>query len=267
MGRNADQFLSPYSGFWAECPVPAIDLENSSFEVSDDFTSLSVGDATGKWTLDHTNGSVILTDCQLFDGTNERLGGIIKLGTDGSLDNDFATLKASSTDTGAPFKITTDSGKRLWFATKIFVSSITDCSYYIGLCDQTVTEPGTDDDGDENFGAAQDGVYFRTKNATPTEIDWCSTKNGAETEIDDNIATLAASTWVTLGFLFNGVSEVRPFVNGAATGAVVATGATNFPGGSTDQGLTPFIYVKEGSVGGTATYIYCDWIKCVQERV
>jgi len=264
MGLDADKFLSPESGFWAGCPIPRVDLDTSAFVIFDDFTSLSLGDATGKWTLDNTNGSAVLTDCQLFDGTNEKLGGIVKVGTDGSLAEDFACMKVSSTDTGAPFKITSNSGKKLWFATKIYVSSITDCSYYVGLCDQTVTEPGADDTGAENFGVAQDGVYFRTLNASPTAIGWAHTKNGTETIKKAGIGTLTASTWITLGLYFNGLTGVIPYIDGVAQDYAIATGASNFPGGSTDQGLTPFFYVKEGA--GTATYIYVDWIKCVQIR-
>ena len=254
MGRDADLFLSPESGFWADCPVPRVDPEKSCYQVFDDFETLRVGATTGMWTLDNTNGSIVLVSAEATTG----LSGIAKMGTDGSLAEDFAHLKATSTNTGAPFKITTSNGKKLWYAIRFYVSSVTDCSYYFGLCDEAMTESGIDNTGAENFG---DGVYFRTINGSPTEIDWAHAKNNTETEVKGAIATLAITTWNTLGFYFDGVSAVIPYVNGVKQDYQVNTGATNFPG---DQGLTPFFYVKEGA--GTATYIYVDWIKCVQIR-
>jgi len=249
------------TGFWSDCPIPRVNPEESAYEFFDDFTKFSVGDNTGIWTLDQTNGSAVLVSSEAATGK----GGVVRIGTDGTADNDYATIKVTTADTGAAFRIEdgATTSKKLWFAARVYPYEVTDCSYYVGLFDQTTTEPGLDDTGAENLGAAQDGVYFRSLNGTPTELDFCCAKNGSETEVKGAAGTLAATTWITVGFKYDGNSTVQAWINGVKVATVMSTSLTNFPD---DVGLTPLMFVKDGEATGEIKYLYCDWIKCVQER-
>ena len=255
-GRDADQILSPISGFWAGCPIPRVDPENSCYEIYDDFTSFDVGDATSKWTLDQLNGTAVLVSAEAATG----LGGVVAL-TAANNDNDFAQIKVTSTDTGAPFKIVEDSGKPLWFAARVYVSSIAaDSSYYVGLFNAGATEIQADNSGAAHASKLIDGVYLRTLCATPTEIDIGINKDSTETEVEGAAGTLAATTWTTLGFYFDGAATVAFYQDGVLISAL-DTEATNMPD---DQGLTPAVAVKSGTTSNRVLNV--DWIRCVQKR-
>ena len=263
LGRPADEILSSTDGtdFWYGCPIPRVNPAESVYEQFDDFTSLSVGDATSKWTLDNTNGTVALASAEAATG----VGGVIDMSTGGVLDNDFANLKISTTDTGAPFRLLdATTGRDLWFAARIYVSSIAANTgiYYIGLFNPADIEVGADNTGARNM---TDGIYFRNLAATPTEIDWACTLNSTETEIQGAASTLAATTWIILAFKYVAASRtVIPYVNGTQLNYPMSTTITNFPD---DQGLTAGLFVKTGDVAGAVQHLYVDWIKVVQKRL
>jgi hypothetical protein len=254
MNWNGTQLeLAPPTGMWANCPL--VNYANGhtlAYEFFDDFMEFSVGDATSRWTLDATNGTAVLGSAET--ASTPGLGGYITMNAPGT-DNDFANLKLTSTNTGAPFRLA-DSGKAMWYECRFMVSSVTDVIYYIGLFNEAETEVGADNTGAENI---TDGIYWRTLSATPTEIDFAHNLNGTEAEVQGNSATLAAATAVTVGFYFDGTT-LTPYVNGTAKTTVLAA-ATNFP---VDQGLTPGFFVKDGA--GASKSLYVDWVKCVQIR-
>jgi len=255
LGRNADQMLSPVSGFWALCPIPRVDPEYSCYTVEDDFTSFDVGDTTSKWTLGQTNGTAALVSAEATTG----LGGVVAL-TAANNDNDFAQIKVTSTNTGAPFKLTASSGKKLWFAARVYPSSIaTDASYYVGLFNPGTTEIQADNTGAMHASTLIDGIYLRTLCATPTEIDIAVAKNSTETEAKGAAGTLAVA-WTVLGFYFDGAETLSFYQDGVLIGSADMD-ATNMPD---DQGLTPALAVKSGTT--TSFALNCDWIKCVQVR-
>jgi len=259
MGRDSDIMLSPVSGFWAGCPLSRVNPEDSAYEIFDDFTSFSVGDTTSKWTLDHTNSTAVLVSAEATTG----VGGVVAI-TTGGVAEDFAQIKVTSTDTGAPFRLLdATTGRDLWFAVRVYVSSIADISFYFGLFNQAATEVGTDNTGALHATTAIDGIYFRTLNATPTEIDWGCAKNNTETEVAGAAGTLAATTWTTLGFKYDASQQaVIPYQDGVSLGYAMSTSLTNFPD---DQGLTPLVYIKEGA--GAAKVLNVDWIRCIQKRL
>ena len=251
-GRDADQILSPITGFWAGCPIPRVDPENSCYEIFDDFTSFDVGDTTSKWTLDATNGTAALVSAEAATG----LGGVLAL-TSTATAHDWASIKVTSTDTGAPFMVVEDNGKELWYAARIYVSSVSvKTMYYLGLFAYNDSEVGTDTSGAM---AGNDGIYFRTLPATPTEIDIATALSTTETEIKGAAGTLAASTWTTLGIHFDGAATVSFWQDGALIGSV-DTGVTNMPD---DIGLTPLFFTKNVDTGHVMNI---DWIRCVQKR-
>lgn len=251
--------IAPASGFWADCPLVGYAGGHAqAFEFFDDFMEFSVGDATSRWTLSTTQGTAILGSAEASNTPGA--GGYVSIGTAGTTQYDYATIKLASTNTGAPFKITKDSGKKLWYECKIMVSSITDVNIMIGLFNENITDCSNDADGAESV---QDGVYHRTLVAEETEIDFCVNKDTTETEVKANGGTLGAATAITLGFKFDGVSTLTSYVNGAAQATTSEVDATNFP---SDQGLTPGFFIKDAESGGATKRMYVDYIKCVQLR-
>ena len=254
-GRNGSLILSPLTGMWSNCSALTVDPNTASCVFLDDFTEFDVDTAAvSKWTLNNTNGTAVLGTADTHG-----LGGVVVL-TVGAVDNDYASIKVTTTNTGAPFMIVSNSGRRLWFEARLYMSAAADESIYVGLFTDSVTEPGLDNAGTENLGATDDGIYFRTANATPTELDWACTKNGTETEVGGGIVTWAATTWTRIGFYFDGVTSVVPYVDGTPY-AVMSTALTNFPD---DIGLTPLVYLKDGAA--VQKIMWLDYVICVQER-
>lgn len=251
--------LGPPNGFWADCPL--IGYANGhtlAYEFFDDFMDFAVGDATSRWTLGTTQGTAILGSAEASNTPGP--GGYASIGTAGTSQYDYASIKPCSTNTGAPFKIAKDSGKKLWFECRIMVSSIVDANIMVGLFNEDVDDMSVDATGAESV---QDGVYHRTIVATETEIDFAVNKDTTETEVKSNGGTLGAATAITLGFKFDGVSTLTSYVNGTAEATTSEVDATNFP---SDQGLTPAFFIKDAQSGGAAKRLYVDWVKVVQLR-
>ena len=243
----------PAAGFWAGCPAADQANPAPAFTFFDDFLELSLGDATSRWTLDHTQGEAILAA-----GETSGIGGWLKLGVTGTTAEDFAQIRLGSTDTGCAFKITKDSGKKLWYETSLKAAvNLADASCYFGLVDEAASEIGTDGTGAESV---ENGVYFRVLNDAPTELDTGVNKNTTETEVKANAGTLN-TTARTYGFTFDGANLITFYQDGVALADTVAADATNFPH---DEALTPAFFVKSGDTGGE--YIYVDYVKIVQLR-
>lgn len=244
--------LAPPTGMWANCPL--VNYANGhtiAHEFFDDFHRFSHGAVDAQWTLTNTSGTAVLGSAETSNTPG--LGGFVAVAA-GATDNNFAQIRLTTTNTGAAFLV---AGKAMWFEARFMVDGVADNSFYVGLCDEATTEAGADGTGAENFSA--DGIYWRTLNATPTELDFAHTQNGNEAEVQGNSATLGADTIVTVGFYSDGTT-LTPYVNGTAKTTVLIA-ATNFPD---DQGLTPFIFVKQGA--SAAATIFVDYIKCVQLR-
>ncbi len=244
--------VAPLTGMWANCPL--VNYANGhtiAHEFFDDFHTFSHGAVDADWTLTETAGTAVLGSAETANTTG--LGGFVALAC-GATNNDTATIKLTTTNTGAAFLV---AGKAMWYEARFMVDGVADNSFYIGLCDEATTEPGADDSGAETMAA--DGIYWRTLNATPTELDFAHTQGGTEAEVQGDSATLGADAIVVVGFYSDGTT-LTPYVNGTAKTSVLIA-AANFPD---DQGLTPFVGVKQGA--SAAATIFVDYIKCVQLR-
>lgn len=254
--------MGPSSGFWAGCPVMGFGAAHQyAYELYDDFMSLSLSStANGVWTPGtNTNGTIALGSAATANTPG--LGGYVTIGTDGTAQYDYATIKATSSTTGAPFKITENSGKKLWYETKVMPASVTDKFFMLGLMAPDADDITVDATGAENVA---DGFYFRTLLATETQLDTATNQNTTETEIGGNVGTVAANTALTLGMYFDGVTTLTFYLNGSALDDTVTIGDTgNIPN---DVGLTPVFHVKDGVAGGSATSLHIDYVKCVQLR-
>ncbi len=251
---------APASGFWAGCPSPADPDPTKYFEIFDHFTTLDLA-ATGKWTLLSTNGTAVLGNAE--DSNTPGLGGFLYMDSSATADNDYATVKATTGSTGAPFMIVENSGKKLWYETKVVFhgSAATQNMYCIGLLDSAADDILTNDTGAE---AVTDGFYFRVLAATPSKIDTAVNQSGTETEEKNEAATLVQGTPITLGMYFDGVTTLTFYIDRVALADVVTIGdAGNVPN---DVGLTPVFGLKDGAVGLANTRLYVDYIRCVQLR-
>lgn len=221
------------------------------YGICDDFLELGIGDVTSRWTLDNTNGTAVLGSAETVG-----LGGVVTLNAPGT-DNDWVSLKLTTTDTGAPFKITASSGKKLWFGARVAQASLVETCFYVGLFNENDKEVGADDSGAESV---TDGVYWRNLlHATSDKPDFCVAKNGTETIVKDGAYTQDTEFHI-FGFYFDGATTIYPYVDGTGY-TTVSAAATNFPN---DQGLTPLVFMKAGT--GASKTVYLDWIKCVQLR-
>lgn len=249
----------PATGFWAGAPSSLNPDPTSHFEIFDHFTTLSIDATTGGWTLLSTAGTAVLGNAE--DSDTPGLGGFLYMDSSATADNDYATVKATTTAVGAPFMIVENSGKKLWYETKvIFDGSVaTETMYCIGLLDSAADDILTDSTGAQ---AVTDGFYFRVLAVTPTKIDTCVNQSGSETEIKNEAATLTQKTAITLGMYFDGVTTLTFYIDRVALTDVVTIGdAGNIPN---DVGLTPVFGLKDGNAGTENTKLYVDYIKVVQ---
>lgn len=254
--------LAPASGFWADCPFVSYPGGHIlAFEFFDDFATLSVGDATSRWTAGtNTNGSLVLGEAETANTPGA--GGYVSFHVDGSAQYDYVTMKATSTAAGTMCRVVENSGQKLWFECNITVGTVTDCYFMLGLMSPGADDITVDASGAENVA---DGFYFRTLLATETELDTATNQNTTETEIGGNIGTIAANGNYTLGIKFDGVTTLTFYLDGVALSDTVTIGDTgNIPN---DVGLTPVFHAKDGTSGGTADdLIHLDWAKLVQLR-
>lgn len=236
---------------WAGCP--SVILPEHAYGISDDFLEFSQHDTTSRWTVDSDTATAVLGSAETVG-----LGGVLVLA--GSTDDKYINVKLSTADTGAPFKVTAESHKPLWFGIRVKNTVIDECAIYCGLCDQSVTQPFATTTGAENFSATQDGIYWRCLlNATKGDWDACLNHNGTETEVGGDLLT-SDTSWHTMGITFDGADQIAFWGDDEMLATASAADAT----GPHDIGVTPFFGMILGETASKAVYV--DWIKCVQLR-
>lgn len=165
-------------------------------------------------------------------------GGVLLVTTDDAdNDNDFFNLATE------PFLFV--SGKKTWFKTSFAVSDATQSDFVIGL-QITDTTPL----------AVTDGVYFQ-KDDGDTDIDFHVTKNSTSTSASA-LGTLVDATYITLGFYYDGASEIKYYVNDVHTGT---SATTNLPD---DEEMTVSFGLQAGEAA--AKTLSLDYIMVAQER-
>lgn len=110
-------------------------------------------------------------------------------------------------------------GKKIWFKSRFKISDATQSDFIIGLCVLDTTALGAvDGDG------LTDGMFF-SKEDGDTQLDVNIQKNTTTGQNRaTNIATVDTS-YVTVGLYYDGVSEMKYYVNDVQIGTLAATSA------------------------------------------
>lgn len=195
----------------------------------DDFVNaeLAAANAPLGWTVTLVNASTITAV--------DAVGGQVLLTTD-ALENDGVNMQL----TGENFKLAT--GKPCYFGIKVKVSEATQSDILVGLC---ITNT-------DLLAGMSDGAYFRKVDGA-TAMSFVLEKNTTETT--GAVLTVAANTFYTLEFFFDG-TNVDSYVDGVLQTRLAIT---NLPD---DEELTPSVQYLSGANGAKTATI--DWIRAIQ---
>lgn len=250
------------SSFWEDCPLLAVRNDpGAGYMIEDDFMDVGLGGVittiisnagTGKYLVFGGAGSTIIPDAALGGGITLTL-----------TDDDQAT---SITTKQTPFQITSGAGS-FWMEARIKTTTVTTLqqAFFVGLMDatpQTAIVPLT------AGGALADInlVGFHRPEANTTAFDTSYKANTVTAvEVNSDVGTLVAGTYVKLGMKFDTTNNVLSFyINGTlqAAGKTIpnATG-TDFPA---DVTLAPVCAILAKT--DDAETLTMDWWKFVQLR-
>jgi hypothetical protein len=183
------------------------------------------------WTVTETQAGATQA---LADGD----GGLLLL-TNTAADDDLVALQK----VGESFRF--EAGKKLFFEARFRVSDATQSDVVMGL---QITDTTPLD--------VSDGVFFIKADGAAT-VNFVVEKNGTATTAS-SVATLANNTFVSLGFYYDGVSQVQYFVNGVSAGASVTT---NLPD---DEDMTVSFAIQNGEA--VAKTMTVDYVFVAKER-
>lgn len=187
-------------------------------------------DAAGDWTNTHT-GSI--TNAVVAGN-----GGILSIGNSAA-NNDLDSLQLNA----ASFAIV--AGSRSWFKCRFNISNATNAALTIGLI-QTTTTPLT----------VTDGMWF-SKAAASTALNFNIAASSAVTTLPA-VATLANTTYLNVGWHYDGLSSVTVYVNNVRVAGT--TVLTNLP--TVNLNLT--MAVANGTAA--ANTLLVDYILMANER-
>ena len=145
-------------------------------------------------------------------------------------------------------------GRTIWFEARVAMVDTGDDQYFIGLAgiDTTLIAAGIMDDVVDKCG------FFRIAASTADKISTITARTSAEDATTD-VATIADNTYVKLGFVIDGLTSVKFYVNGA----LVETGVTaaNIP-----NAVMALSYVAQCEQTSADAELSVDWVQIAQEN-
>ncbi len=140
-------------------------------------------------------------------------------------------------------------GNRAWFSTRIQASAVSGTiTYYVGL---------------RNGSGVTDGLWF-VKPASSTSINLVSTVNSTATTLLTGLATAVATTWVDLGWYFDG-TDLLVYVNSALAARVTAPTIGSTGTTLSNAIMAPVFQITPG--GTNADTLTSDFVLTAQELV
>lgn len=209
---------------FADLKMPAPTLFHTYFE---DFDYYVAGD----WTVTETDSGATQA---LADGD----GGLLLI-TNTAADNDLVSLQKK----GESFLF--ESGKRLFFEARFKVNDATESDVVIGL---QITDTTPLD--------VTDGVFFIKADGAAT-VNLLVEKNNTATTTS-SVATMVDDTFITLGFYYDGSTQIQYSVNGTVLGTSVTT---NLPD---DEALTVTMALQNGAAAAKTMTV--DYVFVAKER-
>lgn len=209
---------------FADLKMPAPTLFHTYFE---DFDYYVAGD----WTVTETDSGATQA---LADGD----GGLLLI-TNTAADNDLVSLQKK----GESFLF--ESGKRLFFEARFKVNDATESDVVIGL---QITDTTPLD--------VTDGVFFIKADGAAT-VNLLVEKNNTATTTS-SVATMADDTFITLGFYYDGSTQIQYSVNGTVLGTSVTTNLPN------DEALTVTMALQNGAAAAKTMTV--DYVFVAKER-
>ena len=204
-----------------------------------DFNEYNVGD----WTLTTTEAGAGSATEALTDGSFGEL-----LVTNDAADNDSDFFQKI----GESFLLT--AGKKAWFKTRLKISDATESEFYAGLM-VTDTDPFSSTAGD----GVTDGVFFMKEDGSTALAIYCQKNATTGQTSATSIHTMAAATYVTLGWEYDGAGSLKYFINDVHKGTLDAS-STYLP----DTELTVSFGLKNGEA--VAKTMTVDYIFAAIER-
>lgn len=239
-----DDQLNPgfTSGLWRNCPSLAI-LCDPSVGVSfmdDGFYVHDDNSPTGKRWVESGDTPVV--------STTDAANGVISLASNAATDNHACTIASN----GEAWDFAT--GKELWFEARVKLTEANtdDANILIGLCDS----PGADVLQDNGAGppASYDGaVFFKVDGGTTWQFE---TSDATVQTTATSPGAFTSATWHTVGFHYDGVTTITPYIDGVAGTAHTITAAI--------AEMEFVASVKNG--GSNKETLLIDYIKIVNVR-
>ncbi len=132
-------------------------------------------------------------------------GGVLVI-TNDAADNDLDFFQWAGVDSSAAREtFTFTAGKELFFKARFKVSDVTQSDFFVGLHNVDTTPVGA------SAPAVTDGVLLYSTDGSAT-LDFYHYASSTATS-STGIATLVDDTYVTVGFYYNGLTDIQAFVN------------------------------------------------------
>jgi hypothetical protein len=188
---------SPKFGPLHNMPQPHPSLP--AFVCSDDFDTYTAG----HWTITAIG---VATQALVAD---EPFGALAL--TNAAADNDGVQIQRTTEN------FTLAAGKKAWFETRLKVSDATQSDFVVGLCILDTTLLGAvDGDG------FTDGIYF-SKEDGDTNLDFAVQKDTTTGQNRAAAVATVGTSYMTLGFEYDGAGYVKYFVDGVHKGTLEAS--------------------------------------------
>jgi hypothetical protein len=250
---SVDTTSRPSNAIWHDCPILQITEDpGRGYLIFDDFLEVP------KHLTNAANGAAQAGRYNTFLSDTSVITGAAETGGAAFLSSTASNLAAVLAGGGTPFNLASGQ-KKLWFEARVKVGSIADSknNVFIGLFSDTAPTAAVPITAAGAM-AADKFVGFHRLEGDGDKFDLVHGDGTATTLLADAI-TLAASTYVKVGMVFDG-SQIEFFADGLSVGTL-AVGATQYPDSET---LGPMIAILGAATEVTGVYI--DWWRVAQER-